>query len=161
MNSAIIVGDYIIAKGRGSFTPMQVLKLAYIGHGYTLALTDKPLFHDRVEAWKYGPVIPNLYYVLREFGESPIPHLYTSKTNVSSPELEARKNELAGLLGDENRGIMDDVLSGYGECSGFELSDITHEAGSPWDDCYVPGELYTKIPNVIIKEYYKNKIEEV
>ena len=39
-----------------SFTPSQLMKLAYIAHGWMLALYQRPLITDRIEAWKYGPV---------------------------------------------------------------------------------------------------------
>ena len=32
----------------------RLLKLAYMAHGWTLALLEKPLVNDYVQAWKYG-----------------------------------------------------------------------------------------------------------
>ena len=43
-----------------SLWPMQVLKLAYIAHGWMLALYHRPLIGDGIEAWTYGPIIPVL-----------------------------------------------------------------------------------------------------
>lgn len=162
MRSAVTVGDYIIASGNGVFTPMQVLKLAYISHGYTLAIRDgEPLFHDRIEAWKYGPVIPNLYHALKEFGDKPIPRLYVCGTPVTSSLIKNRISELAEMLEAENCSIIDRVIEGYGDCDGFQLSDITHSEGSPWDTCYVKGQWHTEIPNDEIQRYYEDKINAV
>ena len=53
-------------------TPMQVIKLVYFAHGYNLAILDRPLIDDHVEAWKFGAVIPSLYHSLKIYGSGVI-----------------------------------------------------------------------------------------
>jgi uncharacterized phage-associated protein len=68
ISTAFTVADEIlkIAKRKGlHITPMQLLKLVYIAHGWSLAILGRDLFPDRIEAWKYGPVIPDLYRATR------------------------------------------------------------------------------------------------
>lgn len=158
-SAAITVGDYVVAMGGGEFTPMQVLKLTYIAHGYTLAITGKPLFGDRIEAWKYGPVIPTLYNAIKEFGRSPIPRLYSCRTPVTSPDLKTRMDELGRMIGEPNRSIIDAVLKIYGSFAGFQLSNITHMEDTPWKTHNKPGKRHVKIPDGTIKEYYENEIK--
>ena len=43
-----------------------IMKQVYMAHGWTLALIDHPLIGDRIEAWRYGPLIPAIYYNFRE-----------------------------------------------------------------------------------------------
>ena len=45
-------------------TPLKLIKLVYIAYGWNLVLNkDRPkLFEERIEAWKYGPVIPSVYH---------------------------------------------------------------------------------------------------
>lgn len=44
-----------LAKTRGiTLTNMQVQKLVYIGHGYSLAILHRQLFRQPVEAWRWG-----------------------------------------------------------------------------------------------------------
>ena len=38
------------------------------------SIQGKDLFSDRIEAWKYGPVIPNLCRMTKSYGRNPIPH---------------------------------------------------------------------------------------
>jgi hypothetical protein len=50
---------------------MSLLKLAYISHGWRLEMQNRPLFHNRIEAWQHGPVIPDVYKTLRPQGLVP------------------------------------------------------------------------------------------
>ena len=36
----------------------KLSKLIYIAHGYYLALRGKSLIKDGIEAWAYGPIVP-------------------------------------------------------------------------------------------------------
>ena len=44
-------------KDNVSIDPMKLLKLVYIA---LWCFSEKPLIINKVEAWKYGPVIPEL-----------------------------------------------------------------------------------------------------
>jgi len=62
-----------IALNRGKIlTPMQLLKLVYISHGWMLAIYNRSLFREPVEAWKYGPVEPLVYNRFKKFGGNQI-----------------------------------------------------------------------------------------
>ena len=67
--TAIDVSNYLTNKAidqNRPLTVMQALKLTYLAQGYHLSLEDKPFFKEQVEAWKYGPVIRELYDYLIE-----------------------------------------------------------------------------------------------
>lgn len=52
-----------LAKDEGrSVTPMQLLKLVYFAYGWYWAFADDRLLDERVQAWKYGPVVPSVYH---------------------------------------------------------------------------------------------------
>ncbi len=161
MNSALMVADYIISRGDGRLNPLQVIKLTYISHGYTLALTGKPLIEDRIEAWKYGPVIPVLYHALKHYGWGNISQLYFCGTKFTDKNIDKRKNDLSEAMKTEEKVIMDRVMETYGSFTADQLSNLTHEDGTPWAECYVKGELFTEIPNSKIMKHYKELCDAV
>lgn len=112
---------------------MKLQKLAYIAHGWHLAVTGEPLFYERVEAWPYGPVIPDLYHALKQHGRRPIKERLTvldletfepvpaSVERGSNAETVARSVE-----------VLRRVWASYGSLSALQLSTLTHKPGSPW-----------------------------
>jgi uncharacterized phage-associated protein len=52
-------------SGVQDLTPMKILKLTYLAHGWHLCYTDSPLILDQVQAWKYGPVVPSVYHYFK------------------------------------------------------------------------------------------------
>src|SRR4051794_28085835 len=76
--SSFAVARYFIEQSQRDgildLTPMKVLKLVYIAHGWVLSSADAPLISESVQAWKFGPVIPSLYHYFKRYGASPVPH---------------------------------------------------------------------------------------
>ena len=143
--SAIQIANEIIKKGSKQdlfFTQMQLLKLVYIAHGWHLAIKGEPLVDDEIQAWKYGPVIPNLYQSISRFGASQI----TEK--ILSGDIK---------LTEEGETILDFVIRNYGQYSAFKLSEITHAPCTPWSQTFNQGGGWAeKIPNNAIKQHYQD-----
>lgn len=150
MSSAMEIADEILKIGKRagrSFTPMQLMKLVYIAHGWSLAILDRDIFQDRIEAWKYGPVIPALYQATRQFRRKPIPH---DLIDEDSPPKVSR----------EVLSFLQDVVDKYGHLSGIQLSKLTHRPGTPWDQVYEPGGSNIEISDRLIKQHYSEKLDE-
>lgn len=130
-----------LARDRGeTLTPMQILKLVYIAHGWTLGLYHRPLINDDIQAWQYGPVIPRLYSALRHFRSQPVNHVPgVNQTELLQPQ-------------DEN--IIGQVFGLYGHMSGPALSRLTHSEGTPWHLTYQPAVFGIAIPDDIIEDHY-------
>ena len=144
MVDSLTVADRFLslAKERGdALTPMQLLKLVYIAHGWMLGLYGRPLIKDEVQAWQYGPVIPRLYDAIRRFRSQP----------VEGPLEPPGSGE---ALDDQERSIIDQVYDIYGRMTGPDLSRLTHAPESPWALTYAPGEFGIVIPNDIIEDHY-------
>src|SRR3569832_2414943 len=54
-------------------TNMKVQKLLYYAQSLYLALYDKPLFDEEIQAWRYGPVYPPAYKFYSDFEANQLP----------------------------------------------------------------------------------------
>jgi uncharacterized phage-associated protein len=145
MNASHDIADEILGlatEDTNTLTPMQLLKLVYISHGWMLGLYSVPLISDRVEAWKYGPVIPELYHSIKRFRDTPV-------------LIELRRNHYGRELYDVEKDLLKQVYGIYGRLSGITLSRMTHRRGTPWHRVYRDGVGEIIIPNDIIEEHYK------
>jgi len=146
---AITIADTIlgIAKEIGNkLTPMQLVKLTYIAHGWSLGLGRGALFNNRIEAWKYGPVIPDLYHVTKKYGREPIP------LHLIAPE-NSKVDEATKIF-------LQSIYNAYKKFDGVQLSYLTHMSGTPWDEVYADGIQHIEIPDNLIKKHYKRIIDE-
>lgn len=152
--SSLLISDYIINNHDGRFTPFHLIKMVYISHGRALAALGAPLIRDRIEAWKYGPVIPMLYHELKVWGNSPVQVLHYCGT---IPGDAARREFFESVLSGGQRHIIDGTVKEYGDWSFNDLRRLCHEPGSPWDKHY-NGEFGTEIPDATIRSYFTKEM---
>ena len=149
MASTVAVANRFIElslENSDPLTPMQLLKLVYIAHGWMLGLTGRPLINDRVEAWQYGPVIPGLYARVRESRGAPIVKKISALFDKA--ELDADEAD-----------IINQVYNAYKKFTGIQLSRMTHADGTPWALSYEHGTFGKVIPVDLIEEHYKRLSE--
>lgn len=128
-------------SGEG-ITNLKMQKLCYYAQGFFLALYGKRLFHNNIEAWMYGPVVPDLYEKTKTYEKNPIP---LDAFLQDFPKLE--KNE---------KDILDEIFQVYGQFSAWKLADMTHKE-SPWLD-YKDAEDKI-IPDKALTEFFKTKLK--
>lgn len=126
--------------GRDDISPLKLMKLANICHGYHLALIGKPIFNDAVEAWKYGPVIRSIYEVVSHYKKDRV--------------LPDQFNHIKEPLDSDSLEIIAGVMEVYGKLTPDRLSAITHKKGSPWYHTQKKWFNDRVIPNSLIKKYY-------
>lgn len=163
------VANYFIRKAADQndpLTPMQLLKLVYIAHGWHLAWHDLPLFGDDVEAWRHGPVVASVYHAFKKYGRKPISRQtygdYDLVIDIGllEPEDEQiRPRPVAARFTEAESQTMDEVYRAYRGIDGIDLSRMTHQDDSPWQKAYRPGENVV-IKNDVIKKYYKELDEQ-
>lgn len=134
--------DRAAEEGR-ALSIMSLLKLAYISHGWHLEMTGRPLFDNRIEAWRYGPVIPAVYNAFRPQGVSP------TKQDASVGPVDANAAD-----------FLEQIYKIYGSMSAFRLSELTHVAGGPWDTATKWGGNYAQIPDELILAHYVQKRQQ-
>ena len=149
-------------------SPMKLQKLVYYAHGWWLALTDQPLINEQVEAWKFGPVIPSLYRAFRRYGNAPITDYARSSVDRGSvagdgfyepewsiPAIDDRPEDAARV-----RQVLDRIWEIYGKYTAIQLSNATHQPGTPWHQVYTEyqGDLPrgTDIPADTIKRHFRS-----
>ena len=129
-----------------SLTLMQLLKLEYIAHGWSLAILNRPLVQEPAQAWQHGPVYPSVYRQFRGAGWQPI------STLAKDPFMGS---EFVANFDDDERKLLEKVVDSYGRMHAFELSDRTHAPGTPWHQTYQDGLGRSQdIPNSVIKEHF-------
>lgn len=131
----------------------SLLKILYFAHGWHLARFEEPLIGQPFEAWQHGPVIRVVYDQIREFSGRPVQGRLKAFDAMSGAFKEAQS-----ILPDHSRALLATVMRAYGPLHPFALSDLTHEANSPWDRAWRaadegrgPG---VRIENGEIREYF-------
>jgi uncharacterized phage-associated protein len=141
------VANYLIElseENRFLIDHMKLQKLAYIAHGWHLAITGRPLFENRIEAWKYGPIIPDLYWSFKRFGHTPI-----TKQSIVDAGIQHAVD--CNLEDEQSRQIVKRVWEQYKKFSGLNLSTMTHADGTPWQRTPLDG----MIDDELIKSHYQ------
>lgn len=66
MRDAMDVAEYVLwyceNKLNKPITNLQLQKFLYYIQGANILVNKTPLFDNTIEAWKYGPVVPDVYY---------------------------------------------------------------------------------------------------
>lgn len=147
MITALDVADEFVRlslQDQRPLTNMKVQKLTYIAYGYWLGFTNYQLFQDSVEAWRYGPVIPTLYYHLAKYGANFIQEaIITNRANAISPGSE--ESELIAIVYDK-----------YKDLSAGQLSYLTHLPNTPWSKTWnIMRERKGTISPEEVRDYYQ------
>lgn len=152
MDSPTAIASYFLGKAISTgihLTPMKMIKLVYIAHGWHLGFYRRPLISERVQAWKYGPVIETLYHHFKRYGAKPIESY--------EADLLPRVHFSAAVP------LLDRVWEVYSKYTGAQLSTMTHQQDTPWYEVWYrrggQNESRATIPDDLICEHYRQKID--
>lgn len=138
------IADYFITlvdEDTGEvFTNLKLQKLVYYAQGFHLALYDKPLFNERIEAWLHGPVVPELYQIYKGYKSQPVP--VSEGFDVSQFTEEVKE-------------LLNEVNLVYGQYSAWRLRDMTYEE-LPWQESYE--KIDKTISHESLKSFFKDLI---
>ena len=139
--SALTIAQYIIEycndTGR-TISNLKLQKILYFVQAEFLVSKGVVCFHDRIEAWDFGPVVPSVYHHYRVYGSASIPYVSAS---VCGQIYDADKEKIEGIVE---------------ECADFSstaLVRITHRQ-DPWIKAYRPNA-NNEITPQSIKEFFQ------
>lgn len=146
-----LANEFIMLAGGQGVSHMKLQKLVYCAHGWWLqSHYPDSIVSDEPEVWKHGPVFPKLYRVLSGLGGAQIKHLFPVVFGESPLRIDDGDIETAKLI--------QFTWARYGGMTPFELSDMTHKKGTPWQltaekhSYRVP--LHTVIPLALIRDEF-------
>ncbi len=132
---------------------LKLQKVLYFVQAYFLISTPEQCFKERIEAWDFGPVVPEAYREYKQFGSSNIPSVsYYVEMNYEdlwNSKVKKFRNE---IISDSDKKRVEAVVDRFSDYSATELVEITHHQ-APWMDVYVPYRNNEITPQAI-KEYF-------
>lgn len=128
-----------------SLTPLELIKMTYLAHGWSLGLRGEPLVDEAVQAWQYGPVFPELYHAIKHYRASPVQDVPAG----------ASESFVANELTQDDDALVQAVYNAYKRFNGVQLSALTHQPGTPWSDTWTRYGKNTPIENDSIREHFK------
>lgn len=138
MYKAIDLANYIVDKCIKDNTPitnLQLQRILYIVQKDFLKRGYRA-FSDEIEAWEFGPVVPNVYFYFCGFGATPI-----SVSRDIAPNLSADKN------------IIDSIVEAKRSLTPWETAKETRRITGAWAKVYNNGKgSHYIIPISLIKE---------
>lgn len=139
MYKAIDLANYIVdkcIKDDAPITNLQLQRILYFVQKDFLKRGSRA-FSDDIEAWEFGPVVPNVYFCFCGFGAMPI--LFISRDTV--PNLSTDKN------------IIDNIVENKRSLTPWEIAKETSKITGAWSKVYDNGKgSHRIIPVDLIKE---------
>lgn len=155
----------LLAEGeRKSLSPMQVQKLVYFAHGWHLGYGRGPLSSDEVQAWRWGPVFPDLYHAVKKWGSGSIAEpISILRVTQDSDGYVVERDEPVIPSDDTDFTVqlIERVWEQYGDMEGWALSQLTHAQDGPWYKARMKsdGARNVVIPDDSIREYFERKLD--
>lgn len=161
MFHAIDISQYVINKSVTDNIPINNLKLQkllYYIQAATLIQTGHPCFSDSIIAWQFGPAIPSVYKIYREYGLSGIPW-QEAPTHIVFDKAQMRIIKQADQinLSAKDRHIVNRVITSYANVNDpMEVARKTCQE-NPWKNTCMNEEISCSS----IKEYYTKHPEKI
>lgn len=140
----------------GGISNLKLQKILYFIQAQFLISKNKACFHERIEAWDFGPVVPKAYHEYKQYGAMTIPivgfYFEADSNNLWSVE---KKIFDENIISKNDRKTIDYVVDLFANYSATSLVDLTHRQ-DPWKNNYYAG-VNCIITNDEIKRYFDGK----
>lgn len=156
MNKVLDVARYIINysnEHKQMITNLKLQKILYFVQADFLVNRSEPCFEECIEAWDFGPVVPDVYHEYKKYGNRALPYI--------KEYIDFRENiwDSKVISYDENticikdREMINEMIDGCSKYTAGELVEITHNQ-SPWIEAYKSGR-NNVIENDKIRKFFK------
>ena len=136
---------YLAKKSEWKLSRLELQKMVYLAHMLHLGQTGRPLVRGDWEAWKHGPVHPELYYLT-----------VTSDSLVPKEEVFDFVQDLPNDF--EGQESLDQISNQLKPGDGWKLVDIVHWEEGAWVKHYSSECRNIVIPQADIEREYLNRI---
>lgn len=140
MRRVLEIARYIISycgEQKYSISNLKLQKILYFVQAEFLVATGLPCFIEEIEAWDFGPVVPEVYREYKIFGSANIPVFVVGKSI---------------RLGFEEERLIDGIVDECAKYTASQLVEITHNQ-TPWMKAYIPG-MNRVISKEAIRDYF-------
>lgn len=138
---ATVVARRICEIGGWAVDNLKLQKLLYFAHMFYTDRNREGLVREPFEAWKYGPVVPEVYRLVNRHKGDVIP-FDSELARIGSSELAVEDDRYLGR-----------VWVHFGKYTGMELVEHTHDRSSAWRRVYRRGQSVLIPQKEIIDEF--------
>jgi uncharacterized phage-associated protein len=136
--TSIAIANELLKRAKEADLPithLKLQKLVYFSHALCLALEKKPLIRDEVQAWRYGPVIPDLFRECAKYGKKEI-NDYISSTAIKTGDGFLDLEFVPSFIDKKDKfsnSVLDAIIEIYGSKTAGQLSNMAHAKNSAWE----------------------------
>lgn len=132
---------------------LKLQKVLYFIQAVFLMSVSEPCFKERIEAWDFGPVVPEAYREYKRFGSTDIPKIsYIVDFDHDNIWNSKIKTYTGDNLKPSDRELINQVVDELADYSATDLVGLTHRQ-LPWMNAYSPYK-NKEITLDAIKEYF-------
>lgn len=158
--NALDVSRYVIEYSNQKeygISNLKLQKILYFIQAFFLISKENgsPCFKEKIEAWDFGPVVPEVYREYKQYGSSDIPTM-TSYIEFDEENIWNSRRKLYGdhVIAEEDAKRINAVVDQFSRYSATDLVTLTHNQ-APWENAYVPHR-NNEITKEAIKEYFSS-----
>ena len=155
------VSHYIIVYSNNKdygVSNLKLQKLLYFIQAYFLANDYPPCFYEKIEAWSFGPVVPEVYREYKQYGAMDIPtsdyYFKIDENNI----WDSHRVYYKDIIAEQDKFIIREIVDRFADYAATDLVTITHEQ-RPWIEAFSKGR-NSEITTEAIKNYFKEEKEK-
>lgn len=147
MYNALTVARYIVDycnQCKKGVSNLKLQKILYFVQAEFLVSTPNhtPCFMNRIEAWDFGPVIPDVYHQYKIYGSGDIPSTFNDPLK-----------DYYEKISRSDKDMIEEIVCQTFDYTAFDLVQITHNQ-APWKNAYRRG-FNNEITNKAILDYFR------